>query len=464
MSRDHSHCVVAGAGLAGLAAATSLASHGIRVTLLEQRSIPGGRASSFEAQGSPEVVDNCQHVLLGCCVNLMHFYRSIGVAEKIRWQRDILFQEPCGRVSSVGAAPLPAPFHLIPSFLRLKFLNRAEKWRLAAGLMRMLMSEGPGRDAPFSEWLTETGQPARVVERFWRPVVVSALNEEPELCSTRQAYRFFRSGFLGHPMASHMGVPAAPLRELYEPAVEQLRRQGAEVLFRSPLRSIERLPSGSLRLGLDGRSLDAEGLILAVPWERAADLAAPLLGGPAVEPWRRLRPSPIIGVHLWWDRQVTRLPSAALLDREVQWVFNKSTEASPAAGSHLGLVVSASRDWLALDRAEILRRAEHDVRSALPGTEGAAVTHSAVIKEARATYSPAPGAEELRPSHRTGVPNFWLAGDWVRSGWPATMEGAVRSGYLAAEAALQQFGRPARLLQPEMPWRSLIGRPPSGRT
>ncbi len=452
--------VVIGAGLAGLAAASALVDRGFRVTLLERKSIPGGRASSYNAQDTGETVDNCQHILMRCCTNLWQFYGRVGVQEKVSWTSRLLFQEPNGRQSVLGGSRLPAPFHLMPAFFRLRFLAPADKWSIANGLMSMLRSAGPKSDAPMSDWLRATRQTPRAVSRFWQPILVSALNEEPERCSARYAFQIFRQGFLAHPHAYEMGVPRVTLRELYDPCVELLRRQGADVRFRAGVRGL-RLESGrATGVELADGTVEADHVVSAVGWFSARELLPEAVTGPGSRAWERLEPSPISAVHLWWDRPVTDLPHAALLDRQVQWMFNKSRDfARGQGGTYMGLVVSASRDWLPRGRKEILEIAEREVREAFPGTRGAQVEKAAVIKEANATYSAVPGVDALRPEPETAVPNVTLAGDWVRNGWPATMEAAVRSGYIAAERVLTAAGRPEQVLAPDLPWTALLGRP-----
>jgi zeta-carotene desaturase len=311
------------------------------------------------------------------------------------------------------------------------------------------------------EWLRSTGQTLRAVQRFWRPILVSALNEEPERCSARYAFQIFRQGFLAHPRAYEMGVPRVPLRELYDPAVDLLRRRGADVRFRSSVKRLRMEGERIAGVDLADGSIPAEYVVSAA----AFDAVAPVLpDGAASDPffrrWERMETSPISAVHLWWDRPVTQMGSAALLDRQVQWMFNKTEDfARGEGGTYMGLVVSASRDWLPRPRREILEIAEREVREAFPETAGAQVVKSAVIKEALATFSPVPGAEEMRPPNETPIPNLFLAGDWTRNGWPATMEAAVRSGYLAAERILAAEARPETLLAPDLSWQAVIGKP-----
>lgn len=455
--------MILGAGLAGLAAAAALQDAGFQVTLFERKSIPGGRASSFPAQESGEEVDNCQHVLMRCCTNLWHFYGGVGVQERIRWYDSLTFLEPGGRASVLRGSRLPAPFHLLPSFFRARFLDRRDKLGIARALMRMLR---PGLDKGLeertaAEWFRALGQTRRALERFWGPVLVSALNEEVERCSAAYARQIFRLGFLAHPKAYEMGVPAVPLRELYEPAVRSIEAKGGTVRFRQAARALEMNGGGrvaGVRLA-DGSLAPADYVVSALPFEAVPEILPGQWGEHAFfAGCRRLEGSPISAVHLWFDRDVTPLDHAVLLDRPIQWMFNKTRNYGRAdGGSYLGLVVSASRDWLRRPRGDILDIAEREVRQAFPGAAEASVVKSAVIKEARATFSAVPGVDDLRPTTETPLPGFLLAGDWVRTGWPATMEGAVRSGYQAAEQILAAEGRPARLLQPDLPWTSVVG-------
>jgi len=449
---------VIGAGLAGLACASALARRGFRVHVLERKSIPGGRASSYEAQDTGEVVDNCQHILMGCCTNLLRFYEDSGVGDRIRWVDRFHFLEPNGRESVLRGSRLPAPFHLLPSFFRLGFLGRADKWAVARALMRMLAGPGPRADGPMLAWLRAAGQTHRAIERFWGPILVSALNEEPERCSTRHAFQIFRQGFLAHPRAYVMGIPRVPLRDLYGPCVERLRAAGCEVTYRAPVRGVAVEAGRAAGVALEGETLPADYVVSAAAFDGVAALLPEAWRGHAFfRGWEGIEPSPISAVHLWWDRPVTAMQHAALLDRQVQWMFNKTGDFGRAdAGTYMGLVVSASRDWLRRSRGEILEIAEREVRESFPETAGARVEKSAVIKEAKATFSPTPGVDALRPPPETPLPGFFLAGDWVRTGWPSTMEGAVRGGYLAAERILAAEGRPELLLAPDLPATPLL--------
>jgi zeta-carotene desaturase len=444
---------IIGGGLAGLAAAVALAEEGLAVTVYERRAVLGGRASSSPAIDQEESVDNCQHVLMRCCTALWDFYGRIGVQAKIRFSDRITFRDAAGETSVLTAAPLPAPLHLGPSFLGFRALGARDKLAIGRALAAILADrtgKGAG-EQPIADWLRRRGQSDRAMAAFWRPIIVSALNEEPERTAARHAFQLFREGFLGDRRSFEIGVPTVPLSQLYsEPVPRVLARSKSDVRLRARVERI-RLTAGR-----------ADGVVLAEGEEHAADYvvsAVPWHALPALLPAevvereayfgdvRRLEGSPITAVHLWFDRPIAVPEHCVLLDREVQWVFDKST---PGGNAYLGLVVSASRDWLPLPRAEILTRALRDLENALPAVRGATVVRSAVIKEPNATFSPRPGTERWRPEPVSPISGLFVAGDWTRTGWPATMESAVRSGYLCAEAILAAEGRPHRLMPPSL--------------
>jgi squalene-associated FAD-dependent desaturase len=417
-----SEIIVAGGGLAGLAATAALCSAGHSVKLFEARPFLGGRATSYEIDS--ETIDNCQHILLRCCVNLMDFYQRLGVENDIAFHREIFFIEPGGRTSTLRAGILPAPNHFAESFLRMSFLNVAEKLAVARAI-RALDREC-GRDdldrITMLQWLEEKGQPARAIERFWRQVLVSAINEELDRMAAAHGFQVFRLGFLARKNSYEMGVPAVPLAALY--GREAWERIGqADLHMRSPIEKIVIANASVQHVLVAGEKLRADHYICALPFERVSAIVPDLpldLNG--------FEHSPITGIHLWFDRKVTDLPHATLLDRTIQWMFNKSE------GRYVQLVVSASRSLEPMPRADVIALALRELAEFFPAVAEAKLEKAHVVKEIRATFSAIPGLESRRPVSRTAIPNLFLAGDWTRSGWPATMEGAVRSGYLAAEA------------------------------
>jgi squalene-associated FAD-dependent desaturase len=441
---------IAGGGLAGLAAACALADSGAKITLFERRPYLGGRASSYEHPGTGEVIDNCQHVLFGVCTNLIDFYRRIGVEDKIRWYEDMTFLEPGGRSTVMHASPLPAPLHTAPSFLRFPFLSVKDKFVISRAIAALSFTTQHDTGKSFLEWCHDHGQTETAIERFWKPILVSALSEDLDLIAVSYAAQVVRES-MKSPAARHMGVPAIPLTDLYNRAGDYIRARGGEIRFRTSLRAFCAAESSvNIRTSDKESSSEKEQnfdyLILALPFN-ALDPVLPQI--PAAEPLREklthFESCPITGIHLWFDRQITDLDHAVLLDRSIQWMFHKSRllitrETAGPTGSYIELVVSASKNLIEKSRAEIVELALREVREFFPAAREATLVKSAVIKEVHATYSPRPGVDAYRPPQTTDWPRVFLAGDWTATVWPATMEGAVRSGYLAAEALLGAAG------------------------
>jgi len=462
--------IVIGGGLAGLSAGIALAEAGWRVRLFEQRPFLGGRATSYVLPDG-EHVDNCQHVTLGCCTNLEDFYRRVGSADKIKFFDRLLFQDPQGRTGEMQAGLLPAPFHMLGSFATFAPLTLADKYSIGRAMMDILRSKGKPADLEEAggismlEWLRRRKQTRGAIERFWRVVLVSALDEELDRTDARYGVDVFWKGFLCNSKGYRMGVPGVPLAKLYDGCKAEIERRGGEVNLRAPLRGI-RLAGGAVsNVEFDGeRQESAEAYVFALPHQALGELLP--------EESKRLEPmlanlgkiqaSPITGVHFWFDRVVMREPFVTLLETTTQWIFNKTAlygdanGGSKEAGQYLQLVISASYDLLQKPRQEIIDLCLTEVRQALPAAREAVLTKATVIKEAAATFSPQPGVDKWRPTQQTSIRGMFLAGDWTATGWPATMEGAVRSGYLAAEAALRTAGTPRAFLQADLPPDGLV--------
>ncbi len=426
---------VVGGGLAGLAAGCALSDAGFRVTLFERRPYLGGRASSYQHPATGEVIDNCQHVLLGCCTNLIDLYQRTGVVDKIRWFDRLTFLEPGGRASVIGPSPLPAPLHTSPSFLKAACLSWRDKLAIARAMLAMLhMPQDKGES--FLVWLRARKQTERSIERFWKTVLVSALNEDLDRMSVSYAAQVFRESFLKSAAAGRMGVPSIPLTELYNAAGDYIRARQGSVELRASIDSFHPEQDG-VGLCADGRRISFDYAVLAVPFDGLEPL---LPAAPEADALRtalaQFVPSPITGIHLWFDRQISDLDHAVLLDRTIQWMFHKSRLQSrgQGEGSYIELVVSSSKSLVEKSRGEIVDLAVRELCEFLPGARTAKLVKSTVIKEVHATYSPLPGVDSYRPPNATAWPRVVLAGDWTATGWPATMEGAVRSGYLAAQA------------------------------
>ena len=427
--------LIAGGGLAGMSAAAALGGAGFEVELYESRPFLGGRATSYPVPASPdekaETIDNCQHILLRCCVNLLDFYERLGIRDRIRFYREFYFIEPGGRISILRRGRLPAPLHFTGSFLRMACLSRADKLGIARALAALRRERARRADLDrisMLDWLLQKRQTPRAIDRFWRQVLVSAVNEDLDRIAARYGFQVFWLGFLARPDSYEMGVPSVPLGDLY--STEAWKRIGSvRIQSRCP---VERITAEGFTIA--GRIHSADHYICALPFERLEGIGLP------APPFTH---SPITGIHLWFDREITTLPHATLLDRTIQWMFNKN------GGRYLQLVVSASRDLTNLSRNEIIEIAVGDLRLFFPRVREAQLVKAHVVKEQRATFSAAPETESLRPEPACGLRNVFLAGDWTRTGWPATMEGAVRSGYRAAEAVASAAGKPASFLLPD---------------
>jgi squalene-associated FAD-dependent desaturase len=433
------HVIIAGGGLAGLAAAAALGGAGYRVDVFEARPFLGGRATSYPVTSADEVaetIDNCQHILLRCCVNLLNFYERLEVAGTIQFHREFFFIEPGGRTSTLKAGVLPAPLHFAGAFVGLKFLNLADKIAIGRGILALRQEYGRRDDLDritMLAWLREKRQTPLAIERFWRQILVSAINEELDLMAASHGFQVFKLGFLARSNSYEMGIPKVPLGSLY----------GSEAWSKLPgvtlhtRATVDKVSAEGIEIS--GESHTADAYIVAVPFEKI-DAIAPRLGVDV----SAFSHSPITGVHLWFDRAITDLPHATLLDRTIQWMYNKRE------GRYLQLVISASRSLTNMSRADVIALALKELGEFFPIVREAKLEKAHVVKEVRATFSATPGLEALRPAATTKFENVFLAGDWTRSGWPATMEGAVRSGYLAAEAVTKAAGDARQFVLPDI--------------
>jgi squalene-associated FAD-dependent desaturase len=443
--------LIVGAGLAGLAAAGTLAQRGFRVTLLESRNRMGGRASSFTDAASGQLVDACQHVSMGCCTNLAHFCRTAGIDHLLAPQPVLHFMTPDRRVSPFAADRLPAPLHLGRSFLAAHHLSLSDKGRIAWGLF-WLSRTAPGDDPPFGDWLRRHGQTRRTVERFWGLVLVSALNEEPERVGLRYARKVFVDAFLGHPHGFVVEVPTVPLGRLYGDEIAGwLHHSGVELRLGTAVQQVVLHDGRAAGVELrGGERLQSDAVVCAVPFDRLLRLlpAEVVAADGYFADLHHLETSPITSVHLWYDRPVLALPHVVLVGCLGQWVFNRG---EPTPGEHyVQVVVSAARALAGLGHDEVRQRITAEVQGLFPAAGQARLVRARVVTEHQATFSPVPGVDRWRPVQVSPITGLFVAGDWTRTGWPATMEGAVRSGYLAAEALLERAGRPERLLQPDL--------------
>jgi zeta-carotene desaturase len=451
--------VVVGAGVAGLAAAVALAGDGASVTLLEKRSFVGGRAYSYPHPALDETIDS-QHVVLGCCTNFVDLIEQADAAWSIRWYDELCFLEPSAsgnpRRSWIGPGHLPAPAHQAISFWRAPMLDLRDKFAIAKGLARFLRGYPASDRESFATWLKRTNQTPRAIRHFWEPIVAGALNDRFVNCSVKYAGKIFHESFLRSPQAGRLGIPTKPLSEFFEPVVKLARRLGADVRLNTGVDSIARMPDGRWRVKTGDTELEAGAVVLATDLRHTERLMN-TLAGTGAQPgaytpfeFDRFVAAPITTIHLWYDREVTGLDHAVLLDTRIQWLFAKSRIRGwdPSRGSYLELVISASWPEIAISREQILASALREAELFFPAMRQARLLKSAVLKEARATFSVTPGLDAFRPPQTTAWPRLYVAGDWTATEWPSTMEGAVRSGRMAAGAVA---GDRTQFLAPELP-------------
>ena len=439
---------IVGGGVAGIAAAVRAADAGWRPVLIETRTRLGGRAMSFDDVRSGVELDNCQHVVMGCCTNILELYDRLGVLDELDWHETLWFARGNGLRDRLAIAPvLPAPLHYAPSFLRMKLFGLAEKLAIARAFAAILRMGPRGRlrwqGRAFGEFLAETRQPARVVELFWDPVVVSACNLPSARCEAAHALKVFDEGMLAHRFAGAVGVARVPLSRLYEGVASIVEGAGGALRLRTSAKALAFDGTRVTGVVCDDGVVAAQAVISAVTPDRLARLCSDTLRAHD----KRLAHldafgfSPILGVHIALRRRVMEVPNLALPGRTVHWLF--AHDAPPGAGfaQRIEAVVSAADAWIGLSEAEVEARVLAEIRWAIPDATRDDIVWSRPVLEKRATFASAPGIDAIRPRARVeagdlkgGVANLFLAGEWTDTGWPSTMEGAARSGFAAAAA------------------------------
>jgi len=457
---------VIGGGVAGMSAACSLAEAGFRVQLVERRGYLGGRASSYLHPGVNEVIDNCQHVLFGCCTNLIGFYRRVGALDKIHWTGDMIMIEPGGRRSRLGPTPfLPAPLHGLPSLLTSSAFTMEDKLSLARALRAMLRPVPSDSRETLAEWLTRHKQSRGAIERFWKLVIASALNAEIESIAVPYAAKVIRELFMNSAEAGRMGINTLPLSQLYAGVEPLLRQRGSSVHLNSNVERLEfNQQMSQWTVVTRTEKLVSDYILLALPFEAMGKLLPQMPPAEGVDALAgkiaRHEHWPICSAHLWFDREITELEHAVMLDREIHWLFNRS-KLQPwrkTEGSYIEVEVSASRIYAARERNEAIALTLRELAEFFPAVKTAKLVKAALVKEVRATFGVPPGIDADRPAAaQSPWPNAFLAGDWTATGWPSTMESAARSGHLAAEALCAAIGDPRTILNPDLPPSGLMG-------
>jgi squalene-associated FAD-dependent desaturase len=439
---------VVGGGLAGLAAALACADGGARVTLLEARPRLGGATFSFQREGL--WVDNGQHVFLRCCTAYRGFLARIG-AEGLTFLQPrmaIPVIAPNGKSGWLRRGALPAPLHLAGALAGYPFLRPAERLRAARAALALARLDPSSEDLDrltFGQWLAERGQSPAAVESLWNLIALPTLNLPAEAASLALAVKVFQTGLLSKRDAADVGYATAPLSQVHaEPAARALDAAGAALHVRATVRGVRPLPHGSFDVQGPGGSFEADAVIVAAPHDRVSELLPPGAlrdpSGPA-----GLGVSPIVNVHVVFDRAVMHQPFVAGVRTPVQWVFDRTKQSGLDHGQYLAISLSGADREIG-ERTEDLRaRFVQALEELFPVAREARVEAFFVTREHAATFRQAPGTQALRPGPRTDLPGLYLAGAWTDTGWPATMEGAVRSGLAAARAALVGVGKTRRL-------------------
>ena len=438
--------LVFGGGLAGIAASARLAEAGWRVTLLEARSTLGGRVFSFSDRQTGRVLDNGQHVVVGACANLLAFLEKIGARHlwHLQPQLDVAVYDRTGRLGRLYGVAAPSPMNLLPAFLsypHLSWLDKVKATRCLVSAMLTNRNHPALEDVTLYDWLRARGQTDRIVSNLWNVLVEGTLNDHVGVVSAAMGLMIVQDGLLAGQHASKVGYPTAPLMDaLVQPAQTHLEKLGVTIAAGTPVRCINADPNGvvsGITVG-DGSTMRADAYVSAVPfWTLPNLVAAPLATSSTMRRLSDLQPSPIVNVHLQYDRAVMQGDFCYFLDSPLQWVFNSSRiygDANENGQQSLSVSVSAAWDYIDVERSDFADTVADEIRHAFPVARRAKLLDAVVVKQRNATFRCTPGANRFRPDPVTESPNLFLAGEWTNTGWPSTMESALISGYNAADA------------------------------
>lgn len=437
--------VIVGGGFAGLTAGVALAEAGQRVCLLEQKPYLGGRARSFLESNTGSTVDNGQHLFMGCYHSTIQFLKTIGTLDRLQFQSrlDVPFLDCDGRLSRLACPDWPSPWHLLLGVMRsgsFTWKEKLEVLRFGAALRSAGAKSVPREGETVSAWLSRRGQSQGLQRNFWDLLCIAAMNEDPRIASAQLFERVVRLALFSSPADSRLGIARVGLSECYTAAATAfIEARGGQVQTSRNVKQllVSKDDCRGIELGV-GEKIENVPVIAAVPWHQIAGLLPGelLRDEPYFAAGLALRPAPIISINLWYDAPVTDLEFVGLRGTTVQWLFNKSRILG-TEGHYISLVLSGAHEHVSRSKEELLTIACIELGTLLPATRKTKLLHSLVIKERFATFSPSPEADALRPHARTPIRGLYLAGDWTATGLPATIEGAVQSGYTAAEELLK---------------------------
>lgn len=429
--------LIIGGGFAGLSAGVELVSRGHHVTLIERRGHLGGRAYSFRDPLSGSVMDNGQHILMGCYTAALDFLEKIGTKDKIAFQRNLSvdFASPGRGEIGFRALPLPNPIHLLSGFFLFRGLSLRDKWS-ALKLGRKFQNFEALDNKSVPQWLESLGQSERIQERFWNPLVFAALNDRPEISSSAIFAAVLKEAMFSGRKAARIGIPTVGLSDLYtEASRDFIERKGGQFIIKSRVVRLHFQGREFQEAELEGgRRISAETLLVTVPFTALRKILpdSMLYEDPFFIPLGHLQTSPIVAINLWFDREITDRPFVGFWGTRVHWLFNKGRYFKDGP-PYLSLVISGAREELKMPASELIDTAIRELISIYPKAAQAKLIRSMVLKEPEATLSPVVGSSKLRLPQKTPYRNFFLAGDWTDTGLPATIESAVRSAKKAVE-------------------------------
>jgi len=426
--------IIIGGGFAGLSAAAELSSAGFHVTLIEQRRFLGGRAYSFLDKNTGLELDNGQHILMGCYENTFRFLEKIGVTDKLYFQKDLCvdFLDTTGAAYRLSCLPLPAPLNILSGILRFKAISLAERIRMLNMAKGVLFgnTSNSSHDLTITEWLKMLGQGKKARETLWDIITIATMNEHPDNSSAAIFRNVMKKAFFSHRRNSRIVLPVVPLSRLFADNADTYIRQNGGAIEKG-IEASALLTGNNAVSGVklkDGRVFRGDYYISAVPYYSK-------LLGTEFNSVPELQPSPIISIHLLFNKPLMEHTFAALFNSPIQWVFNKEKIFRDTAyRGLLSIVISGAHKYIDVPSEKLVEIALRELKKVIPATSTARLLHSKVIKERHATFSPQPGVNKFRPSQKTSIKNLFLAGDWTDTGLPATIEGAVLSGHKCAKA------------------------------